>query len=64
MLKLSAVADVNDPEIGVLDLSWLLYELIEISLPIVHSHQPGECNPQMEELLRSHLCVQPEDPEE
>ena len=53
-----------DPETGLLDISWLLYELTEISLPIVHSHQPGECNPQMEELLQSHLCTIDEDPEE
>ncbi len=53
-----------DPETGMLDLSWLLYELTEISLPIVCRHQSGECNPQMEELLRTHLCTNTEDPEE
>ena len=53
-----------DPETGLLDTSWLLYELTEISLPIVHSHQPGECNPQMEEFLQSHLCTTEEEPEE
>lgn len=53
-----------DPETGDLDLAWLLYELIELSLPVVHSHQQGECNPLMEELLRSHLCTAAEDPEE
>ncbi len=52
-----------DPDSGLLEVDWLLYELIEISLPIVHSHQPGECNPQMEELLQSHLCTM-EEPEE
>ena len=25
-----------------LDLSWLVYEIISINIPIVHSHQPGE----------------------
>ena len=49
---------------GKLDLSWLLYELIELSLPIVHSHQAGECNPLMEELLQSHLCTEADQPEE
>ena len=53
-----------DPDDGMLDLSWLLYELTEISLPIVHSHQQGECNPQMEELLLSHLCTIKEEPED
>ncbi len=53
-----------NPTDGKLDLAWLLYEMIEINLPIVHSHQTGECNPQMEELLRTHLCTIDEDPEE
>ena len=46
-----------------LDLSWLVYEIISINIPIVHSHQPGECNRQMELLLQSHLCAdsEPED---
>ncbi len=49
---------------GKLDLAWLLYEMIEINLPIVHRHQEGECNPQMEELLQTHLCIATEEPEE
>ncbi len=53
-----------DPKSGELDLAWLLYEMIEINLPIVHSHQAGECNPQMEELLQTHLCTNLEEPEE
>lgn len=48
----------------VLDLGWLLYEEISVSLPIVSRHQPGECNPQMEELLQAHLCTTIEDDEE
>ncbi len=53
-----------DPQVGTLDIAWLLYEMITINLPIVHSHQMGECNPQMEELLRTHLCTTMEEPEE
>ncbi|MBQ4395130.1 MAG: hypothetical protein II825_07540 [Paludibacteraceae bacterium] len=45
-----------------LDLSWLAYEIVSINIPLVHSHQPGECNPQMELLLHDHLCDEP-DPE-
>ena len=45
------------------DLSWLAYEIVSINIPIVHSHQPGECNQQMELLLHDHLCDEPE-PEE
>ena len=46
-----------------LDLSWLAYEIVSINIPLVHSHQPGECNQQMELLLHDHLCDEPE-PEE
>ena len=47
-----------------LDLSWLAYEIVSINIPLVHSHQPGECNKQMELLLHDHLCdelLEPED---
>lgn len=43
------------------DLDWLAYELIIVNLPIVHSHQPGGCNPQMDALLQNHLCTEVED---
>ena len=43
-----------------LDLTWLAYEIVSINIPIVHSHQPGECNKQMELLLHDHLCDEPE----
>jgi len=46
-----------------LDLSWLAYEIVSINIPIVHCHQAGECNKQMELLLQNHLCDEPE-PEE
>ena len=45
-----------------LDLSWLAYEIVSIDIPLVHSHQPGECNTQMELLLHDYLCDEP-DPE-
>ena len=48
---------------NLLNLSWLAYEIVSINIPIVHSHQPGECNKQMELLLHDHLCDEPE-PEE
>ena len=43
-----------------LDLSWLAYEIVSINIPIVHSHQPGECDKQMELLLHDHLCAEPD----
>ena len=45
-----------------LDLSWLAYEIVSINIPIVHCHQEGECNKQMELLLHDHLC-ESSDPE-
>jgi len=45
---------------GQLDLSWLAYEIVSINIPLVHCHQPGECNKQMELLLHDHLCDEPE----
>ena len=44
---------VNDQTVN---LQWLAYEIVSINIPIVHSHQPGECNQQMELLLHDHLC--------
>ena len=38
------------------NLQWLAYEIVSINIPIVHSHQAGECNKQMELLLHDHLC--------
>ena len=50
-------------QMSTIDLSWLAYEIVSINIPLVHSHQPGECNKQMELLLHDHLCDEP-DPEE
>ena len=44
---------VNDQMVN---LQWLAYEIVSINIPIVHSHQAGECNKQMELLLHDHLC--------
>ena len=46
-----------------LDLAWLAYELIIVNLPLVHSHQDGGCNPEMDALLQDHLCTDLEDEE-
>ena len=47
-----------------IDLGWLGFEQIIVNLPLVHCHQEGECNPQMQELLLSHLSAGGEQPEE
>jgi len=52
-----------EPDARTLDLNWLAYELIVVNLPLVHSHQPGGCNPEMDALLQSHLCCTTEEPE-
>ena len=49
-------------QLSTLDLSWLVYEIVSVNIPLVHCHQPGGCNPQMDLLLQSHLCDEP-DPE-
>ena len=46
-----------------IDLAWLAYELIIVNLPLVHSHQEGGCNPEMDALLQNHLCTTLEDEE-
>ena len=52
-----------DEEPKLIDLSWLAYELIIVNLPLVHSHQEGGCNPEMDALLQDHLCTLSEDEE-
>ena len=47
-----------DDEPKLIDLSWLAYELIIVNLPLVHSHQDGGCNPEMDALLHDHLCTE------
>ena len=46
-----------DDDTQQLDLAWLAYELIIVNLPLVHSHQDGGCNPEMDALLQDHLCT-------
>ena len=36
---------------GILDLSWFIYELIMLAIPIKHVHAPGKCNPAMSKVL-------------
>ena len=46
-----------EEDVKQLDLAWLAYELIIVNLPLVHSHQDGGCNPDMDVLLQNHLCT-------
>ncbi|MDO4992446.1 MAG: DUF177 domain-containing protein, partial [Prevotellaceae bacterium] len=44
------VITVDENE-GILDLAWLIYESIALSVPIKHVHAPGKCNAAMTEKL-------------
>ena len=37
---------------GVLDISWFIYEFIDLSVPIKHVHAPGKCNAEMTKKLQ------------
>ena len=42
---------------GILDVSWFVYEFIELNIPIKHVHAPGKCNHAMIELLNEHSAA-------
>ena len=37
---------------GVVDVAWLIYEFIALSLPTKHVHAEGQCNPEMVKRLK------------
>lgn len=39
---------------GFINVAWLLYEFIELAVPITHAHEEGACNEQMLNILKSH----------
>ncbi len=41
--------DANNP---IIDVAWLIYEFIVLSIPIRHIHAPGKCNDAMTQKLR------------
>ena len=53
-------SDEEEEASHLVDLSWLTYEIASVNIPLVHCHQQGGCNPQMELLLHDHLCDEPE----
>lgn len=42
---------------GMLDISWFIYEFIDLNIPIKHVHAPGKCNPAMIEMLQRHSAA-------
>ncbi len=43
-------------ESGTLNMAWLIYETIVLLVPLVHTHDDGECNKDMLERLEAHLA--------
>ena len=43
---------------GYIDVAWFMYELVALSIPIKHVHPSGQCNEEMNRVLREHLCVE------
>lgn len=41
-----------DEDDGIFDVSWLVYELIALHIPVRHIHEAGKCNPVMLEKLK------------
>ncbi len=41
-------------EDGTLDVAWLIYEFIALSIPVHHTHAEGECDTKMMELLKEY----------
>ena len=52
-----------DENEGILDLSWFIYELIMLAIPIKHVHAPGKCNPAMSQVLEEHSADRSSDEE-
>ena len=42
-------------EDGYINVSWFMYEFIDLSLPMKHVHAPGKCNKAMMEVLNQHM---------
>ena len=42
---------------GMLDTSWLIYQFIELAVPLRHVHAPGKCNPAMMKILEEHSAA-------
>ena len=48
-------------EQGVINVSWFLYEFIELAIPIKHVHPFGQCNQGMSSKLQEHIAVDADD---
>lgn len=48
-------------EQGIINVSWFLYEFIELAIPIKHVHSFGQCNAGMSNKLKEHIAIDAED---
>ncbi len=48
-------------EQGLINVSWFLYEFIELAIPIKHVHPYGQCNAGMSNKLSEHIAVDADD---
>lgn len=48
-------------EQGFINISWFLYEFVELAIPIKHVHPFGQCNKGMAKKLSEHLAVDAND---
>lgn len=64
MAKFGTTDDADDDTVTVdernpvLDVSWLIYEFVELAIPVRHVHEPGGCNSAMTQLLHEHSSGQ------
>lgn len=49
---------------GTINLTWLLYEIVALAIPIKHVHREGECNKLMLDKLEKHLVKSSDDGED
>lgn len=49
---------VVDEAKGVIDVAWLIYEFVALSVPVKHVHEEGGCNKEMLEALEEHSAGQ------
>ena len=47
----------EDEDNAILDVSWFIYEFIELSIPLRHVHAPGKCDPAMMKILQEHSAA-------
>ncbi|MFI3297038.1 MAG: DUF177 domain-containing protein [bacterium] len=50
----SEVLFVIPEQEGVFDIAWLLFEYVALSIPMTHSHEEGDCNENMIDILNQH----------